>query len=294
MHNCRAPSIHTQQYDLAGAHVLSFGGDDGGEILGRGKVIDDKEFAGREAVVERQAGMSSLPDQPTCLDPGCPLTFLHGPGLYMHDNEAAPHVERLSWGASNPPPWIWAARERLLDPGLGYVDGDMGAVLGFYNCHYAPWVDVDIGLGREVEMMDEAGDQMEIEEDEIDEVEVRMSGVQIDDGYDASMEFEGQSDWGEGQERVAADPPQRFQFFAASHEPIKRIADLRQESRSIRINECPWDEVGQHSFDPLTPSDAFNRRVGNEEPTFLGAGPYLESIPRPMETMDISHDGGLF
>ncbi|KAI4194020.1 MAG: hypothetical protein LQ350_008030 [Teloschistes chrysophthalmus] len=218
--------------------------------------------------------MSSLPDQPTCLDPGCPLTFLHGPGLYMHDNEAAPHVERLSWGASNPPPWIWAARERLLDPGLGYVDGDMGAVLGFYNCHYAPWVDVDIGLGREVEMMDEAGDQMEIEEDEIDEVEVRMSGVQIDDGYDASMEFEGKN----------------REAFESMNAPGTKSGNM-----------FGWDEMNEavtadapQSFDPLTPSDAFNRRVGNEEPTFLGAGPYLESIPRPMETMDISHDGGLF
>ncbi|KAI4098538.1 MAG: hypothetical protein L6R37_006443 [Teloschistes peruensis] len=134
--------------------------------------------------------MSSLPDQPICLEPGWPLTFPHAPGLYIHDNEAAPHVESLSWGVSDPPPWIWAARERLLGPDLEYTDGDIGAVLGFRNCHYVPWVDVDIGLDREAGGRDEAGDQMEIDQDVIDEVEERLGGIQTDDGHDVLVESE--------------------------------------------------------------------------------------------------------
>ncbi|KAL8663427.1 MAG: hypothetical protein Q9202_003843 [Teloschistes flavicans] len=164
------------------------------------------------ASIDSGSPMSSSADHSTCIDISCPLTFPHGPGLYLHNGQPPPNVESLSWGASNPPPRIWEARKRLLAPGLYadedmsvvmgfwkrllatglYADEDMSVVMGFWNCHYIPWVDVSFGARDEVMDIEneekkgkEHGMDMEMEEQGLEE---RMGGVRIDDDDDAGLE----------------------------------------------------------------------------------------------------------
>ncbi|KAI4253095.1 MAG: hypothetical protein LQ352_003905 [Teloschistes flavicans] len=171
------------------------------------------------ASIDSGSPMSSSADHSTCIDLSCPLTFPHGPGLYLHNGEPPPNVESLAWGASNPPPRIWEARKRLLAPGL-YADEDMSAVMGFWNCHYIPWGDVSFGAIDEVmdteteaKKSKEHGMDMEMEEQGLEE---RMGDMRIDD---PATESENTPYWQEGNGIVNADASQYLGFYTTTADP---------------------------------------------------------------------------
>ncbi|KAL8922450.1 MAG: hypothetical protein Q9208_005172 [Pyrenodesmia sp. 3 TL-2023] len=78
------------------------------------------------------------PTSNPCNHPSCPLRFPHSCGVYLHLNQPARFMDlQPSFGASNPPPEIHAARLRVLD-GKG-KEGDRELVVGFREAHYVEW-----------------------------------------------------------------------------------------------------------------------------------------------------------
>ncbi|KAL8783404.1 MAG: hypothetical protein Q9213_004663 [Squamulea squamosa] len=77
------------------------------------------------------------PPSNICQYPSCPITFIHAQGLFHYQGEPNRWaLEELDFGASNPPPDIWIARDRLLNH-VG-SDNDRHIVYGFIHYHYVP------------------------------------------------------------------------------------------------------------------------------------------------------------
>ncbi|KAL8772490.1 MAG: hypothetical protein Q9209_002442 [Squamulea sp. 1 TL-2023] len=77
------------------------------------------------------------PPSNICQYPGCPITFTHAQGLFHYRGEPNRWaLQELDFGASNPPPDIWIARDRLLNHAES--DNDRHIVYGFIHYHYVP------------------------------------------------------------------------------------------------------------------------------------------------------------
>ncbi|KAI4203320.1 MAG: hypothetical protein LQ348_001408 [Seirophora lacunosa] len=78
-----------------------------------------------------------------CRHPSCPLPFPHSRGLYQHLNQASTiEAAHPNFGASNPPPEVWAARERCLKGLEG--PGDWEVVNGFIEAHFVAWAESEV------------------------------------------------------------------------------------------------------------------------------------------------------
>ncbi|KAL8744972.1 MAG: hypothetical protein Q9184_007931 [Pyrenodesmia sp. 2 TL-2023] len=78
------------------------------------------------------------PTSNPCNHPSCPLRFPHSRGVYLHLNQPARYMDlQPSFGASNPPPEVHAARTRLLDG--EELEGDRELVMGFCAAHFLEW-----------------------------------------------------------------------------------------------------------------------------------------------------------
>ncbi|KAL8974139.1 MAG: hypothetical protein Q9197_001623 [Variospora fuerteventurae] len=104
-----------------------------------------------------------------CRHPSCPLPFPHSRGLYLHLNqastvEAGPHA---NFGASNPPPELWAARERCLRRRAR--DGDWHLVNGFVAAHFVAWGEGEVGKDLDEKRMRWAMEMIRMEREESSE-----------------------------------------------------------------------------------------------------------------------------
>ena len=75
------------------------------------------------------------PPSDLCRYPSCPIQCIHAQGLFHYRGEPNHWtLQGLDFGASNPPPDIWLARDRLLNN--NGLPGDHNKVHGFIHYHY--------------------------------------------------------------------------------------------------------------------------------------------------------------
>ncbi|KAL8916651.1 MAG: hypothetical protein Q9172_006208 [Xanthocarpia lactea] len=75
------------------------------------------------------------PPSDLCRYPSCPIQCIHAQGLFHYGGEPNRWtLQDLDFGASNPPPDIWLARDRLLNN--NGIPGDPNKVHGFIHYHY--------------------------------------------------------------------------------------------------------------------------------------------------------------
>ncbi|KAI4127045.1 MAG: hypothetical protein LQ338_003414 [Usnochroma carphineum] len=99
-----------------------------------------------------------------CRDSSCPLKFPHSPGLYLHLNQPSRFTQiPPHFGASNPPPHIWEARDRFRDGKQS--EADVEIIMGFIGAHHVPWTDREVEEQQERVRLGFAGKE-ELEEEE--------------------------------------------------------------------------------------------------------------------------------
>ncbi|KAL8945721.1 MAG: hypothetical protein Q9222_007781 [Ikaeria aurantiellina] len=98
---------------------------------------------------------------PLCHQPTCPVDHPHAPGLYLHPNTPSPFTNHTDdFGASDPPPAVWMARDRMMNQCASKEDVSM--VEAFRKWHYVPPTEVTkqkvINEGEDLDAKDEMMD----------------------------------------------------------------------------------------------------------------------------------------